>query len=148
EELGLTFVMVTHDQEEAMSMASRLAVMDLGRIRQIGTPHEVYERPRSRFVAGFIGIANILPLGDGRWLALRPEKIVLSAERPTTAHCAAGAILDVAYEGDRSLYRVATDERGVLLVSSANVDRQADTFRRSDRVWLGWATDAGQTLEE
>ena len=61
EELGLTFVMVTHDQEEAMSMASRLAVMDLGRIVQVGTPHEVYERPRSRFVADFIGIANILP---------------------------------------------------------------------------------------
>src|SRR6202051_2780795 len=71
EELGLTFVMVTHDQEEAMSMASRLAVMDLGRVVQVGTPHEVYERPRSRFVAYFIGIANILPLDDGRrWLAL------------------------------------------------------------------------------
>jgi ABC-type Fe3+/spermidine/putrescine transport system ATPase subunit len=148
EELGLTFVMVTHDQEEAMSMASRLAVMDLGRIRQVGTPHEVYERPCSRFVADFIGIANILALGDGRWLALRPEKITLSASRPDMPHCAAGEILDVAYEGDRSLYRVATDERGVLLVSSANVDRRAGTFRRSERVWLGWAADAGQTLEE
>ncbi len=85
EQLGLTFVMVTHDQEEAMSMASRLAVMDRGRIVQIGTPHEVYERPRSRFVADFIGIANILPIGDGRrWLALRPEKIALSAARPDT----------------------------------------------------------------
>src|SRR5204863_7081636 len=73
EELGLTFVMVTHDQEEAMSMASRLAIMDLGRVVQVGTPHEVYERPRSRFVADFIGIANILPIDGGkRWLALRP----------------------------------------------------------------------------
>ena len=146
EELGLTFVMVTHDQEEAMSMATRLAVMDLGRIRQVGTPHEVYERPCSRFVADFIGIANILPLG-GRWLALRPEKIALGAEPPATPHKVSGEVVDIAYEGDRSLYRVATDQ-GVLLVSSTNVDRRGESFRRSQRVWLGWAADAGQVLDE
>ena len=148
EELGLTFVMVTHDQEEAMSMASRLAVMDLGRVVQVGTPHEVYERPRSRFVADFIGIANILPIGEGRWLALRPEKIALSAARPDTASAVAGKIVDVAYEGDRSLYRVATDEGRVLLVSTANVARTAETFRRGQSVWLGWAADAGHELDE
>ena len=88
EQLGLTFVMVTHDQEEAMSMAGRLAVMDRGRIVQVGTPHEVYERPRSRFVADFIGIANILPLDDGRrWLALRPEKIALCADAARYRAC-------------------------------------------------------------
>jgi ABC-type Fe3+/spermidine/putrescine transport system ATPase subunit len=150
EELGLTFVMVTHDQEEAMSMASRLAVMDLGRIRQVGTPHEVYERPCSRFVADFIGIANILPRGD-RWLALRPEKIALSAAPPGSAppsgNRIAGEIVDIAYEGGRSLYRVAT-ETGVLLVSSANVDRTGESFRRTQRVWLGWTDDAGQVLDE
>ena len=149
EELGLTFVMVTHDQEEAMSMASRLAVMDLGRVVQVGTPHEVYEQPRSRFVADFIGIANILPLDSGRqWLALRPEKIALCAARPDTAHAAAGRIVDVAYEGDRSLYRVATDDGRVLLVSTANVARTAERFRRGQSVWLGWAADAGHTLDE
>jgi ABC-type Fe3+/spermidine/putrescine transport system ATPase subunit len=146
EQLGLTFVMVTHDQEEAMSMASRLAVMDHGRIRQIGTPHEVYERPCSRFVADFIGIANILPMGE-RWLALRPEKIALSAEPPEAVHRLAGKIVDIAYEGDRSLYRVAT-ESGELLVSSTNVARHGDIFRRSQRIWLGWADDAGQLLDE
>ncbi|MGZ3342545.1 MAG: ABC transporter ATP-binding protein [Reyranella sp.] len=149
EELGLTFVMVTHDQEEAMSMASRLAVMDLGRIVQVGTPHEVYEHPRSRFVADFIGIANILPQGDGRrWLALRPEKITLGVARPDIAHAVAGKIVDAAYEGDRSLYRVATDDGSVLLVSTANVARTAETFRRGQGVWLGWAADAGHELEE
>jgi putrescine transport system ATP-binding protein len=148
EELGLTFVMVTHDQEEAMSMAGRLAVMDLGRVVQVGTPHEVYERPRSRFVADFIGIANILPIGDGRWLALRPEKIALCATRPDTAHAVAGRIVDVAYEGDRSLYRVATDEGRALLVSTANVARTAETFRRGQGVWLGWAADGGHELDE
>jgi putrescine transport system ATP-binding protein len=149
EELGLTFVMVTHDQEEAMSMASRLAVMDLGRVVQVGTPHEVYERPCSRFVADFIGIANILPIGDARrWLALRPEKIALSGARPDTAHAVAGRIVDAAYEGDRSLYRVAIDDGSVLSVSIANVGRTAETFRRGQSVWLGWAADAGHELEE
>jgi putrescine transport system ATP-binding protein len=149
EELGLTFVMVTHDQEEAMSMASRLAVMDLGRVVQVGTPHEVYERPRSRFVADFIGIANILPMGDGRrWLALRPEKIALCVARPDTAHTVAGRIVDAAYEGDRSLYRVAIDDGSVLSVSIANVGRTAETFRRGQSVWLGWAADAGHEVEE
>jgi ABC-type Fe3+/spermidine/putrescine transport system ATPase subunit len=149
EELGLTFVMVTHDQEEAMSMAGRLAVMDLGRVVQVGTPHEVYERPRSRFVADFIGIANILPLDDGRrWLALRPEKIALCATRPDTAHTAAGRIVDIAYEGGRSLYRIAADDGPMLMVSTANVTRTTETLRKGQSVWLGWAADAGHELEE
>src|SRR5690349_17670371 len=109
EQLGLTFVMVTHDQEEAMGMASRLAVMRDGRIEQTGAPHEVYERPATRFVADFIGVANILQTGPRRWLALRPEKIVLSASRPAMAHAATGKIVDIGYEGDRSLYRVAIE---------------------------------------
>ena len=149
EELGLTFVMVTHDQEEAMSMASRLAVMDLGRIVQVGTPHDVYERPRSRFVAGFIGIANILPLDGGkRWLALRPEKIGLFAARPSTEQAEAGRIVDVAYEGDRSLYRVATDDGSMLLVATANVAREGGSWQRGQDVWLGWSADAGHELDE
>ena len=149
EELGLTFIMVTHDQEEAMSMAGRLAVMDAGRIVQVGTPHEVYERPATRLVADFIGDANILPQPDGRWLALRPEKIMLSATPPGTAHTAAARIVDIAYEGDRSLYRVALDDGRTMLVSTANVARTPDkAFRRGESVWLGWAADAGQVLDE
>ena len=147
EQLGLTFVVVTHDQEEAMSMASRLAVMNAGRIMQTGTPHELYEQPASRFVADFIGIANILESGPGRWLALRPEKIALNAERPDAAHTMAGRIVDIAYEGGRSLYRVAVDEGRVMIVSSANVVRtQEGPFRRGQDVWLSWAAAAGQVL--
>jgi putrescine transport system ATP-binding protein len=153
EELGLTFIMVTHDQEEAMSMATRLAVMDLGRVVQVGTPHEVYERPRSRFVADFIGIANILETGatDGpaRWLALRPEKIMLTAGRPDAAHVMAGRIIDIAYEGGRSLYRVEVEGGRILIASNANVVRTAEgPFHRGQDVWLGWAADAGQPLSE
>jgi putrescine transport system ATP-binding protein len=149
EQLGLTFVVVTHDQEEAMSMATRLAVMNAGRIAQTGSPHDLYERPASRFVADFIGIANILQTGTRRWLALRPEKIALSSERPTTAHAATGKVVDIAYEGDRSLYRVAIENGPVMLVATMNIARaHGSAHRRGDTVWLGWSDDAGQVLEE
>ncbi|HEU5094239.1 MAG TPA: ABC transporter ATP-binding protein [Reyranella sp.] len=149
EQLGLTFVIVTHDQEEAMSMASRLAVMDAGRIVQIGTPHELYEHPASRFVADFIGIANILDLGNGQWLALRPEKIALSSDRPATAQAISGEVMDIAYEGDRSLYRIAVKGGAAMLVSRANAVRsREEAFRRGQPVWLGWNNDAGQVLRE
>jgi ABC-type Fe3+/spermidine/putrescine transport system ATPase subunit len=149
EQLGLTFVIVTHDQEEAMSMASRLAVMNAGRIVQTGTPHDLYEQPASRFVADFIGIANILQTAPRRWLALRPEKIVLSTSRPATAHAATGKVVDIAYEGDRSLYRVAIEHGPVMLVAQMNIARvRESSHRRGDTVWLGWSDDAGQVLEE
>ncbi len=148
EQLGLTFVMVTHDQEEAMSMATRLAVMNAGRIAQIGTPHEVYEHPASRFVADFIGIANIIALEAGGWMALRPEKITLSAARPALPQTVAGRIADVAYEGDRSLYHVETDAHGTMTVSTTNTSRSAGAaFARGQPVWLGWSDEAGQRLE-
>ena len=148
EQLGLTFVMVTHDQEEAMSMATRLAVMNAGRVAQVGTPPDVYERPATRFVADFIGIANILQ-ADGGWLALRPEKITLSVTRPEAAHVTPGKILDIAYEGDRSLYRIVTEGQGTMTVATTNVDRhQPAAFSRGQTVWLGWSDDAGQRLEE
>ena len=148
EQLGLTFVMVTHDQQESMSMATRLAVMNTGRVVQVGTPHEIYERPASRFVADFIGIANILE-ADGGWLALRPERITLAAGRPDTANTVAGKILDIAYEGDRSLYRIVTEGKGTMVVSTANVDRmQPASFARDQDVWLGWSADAGHRLSE
>jgi ABC-type Fe3+/spermidine/putrescine transport system ATPase subunit len=150
EQLGVTFVMVTHDQGEAMSMASRLAVMKDGAIVQVGTAHEIYEHPRSRFVADFIGIANILPIEGGTaWLALRPEKIALFAARPDTDHAEAGRIVDVTYEGDRSLYRVAMADGSVLLASTAHVAREPrEPWPRGQEVWLGWANDAGQRLDE
>lgn len=148
EQLGLTFVMVTHDQEEAMSMATRLAVMNAGRVAQVGTPHDIYERPATRFVADFIGIANILQADDG-WLALRPEKITLSAARPEATHVATGKILDIAYEGDRSLYRIVTEGQGTMTVSTTNVDRhQPAAFSRGQVVWLGWSADAGHVVSE
>src|SRR5881409_1121778 len=75
-DLGITFVYVTHDQEEALTMSDRLAVFNEGRIEQIGSPEQVYEQPSSEFVAGFVGVSNVLER-DGRRFTIRPEKIVL-----------------------------------------------------------------------
>jgi len=125
--------------------------MNAGRIVQIGTPHDLYEQPASRFVADFIGIANIIDLRDGRWLVLRPEKITLSVERPAPEQAMeqaiAGTIADIAYEGDRTLYRVTVKNGPMMLVSRANTTRaREDGFTRGQAVWLGWRNDAGQVL--
>ena len=79
-ELGITFVYVTHDQEEALTMSDRMAVFNEGRIEQIGTPAEVYEHPQTEFVAGFVGISNVLER-DGRRFTIRPEKIHMTRGR-------------------------------------------------------------------
>jgi ABC-type Fe3+/spermidine/putrescine transport system ATPase subunit len=148
-ELGLTFIMVTHDQEEAMSMADRLAVMDAGKVIQVGKPREVYERPSSRFVAGFIGVANIVQDRDGRWLAVRPEKIMISPQRPDLEHALSGTIVDIVYEGGRSLYRIATPEEHIIVVSVANLSpTQEDLYRHGQGVWAGWAADAGHEIDD
>ncbi len=138
-ELGLTFVVVTHDQEEAMSMATRLAVMNAGRIVQVGAPREIYERPASRFVADFIGIANILEQ-DRRHFALRPEKIALSI---TGGQGREGRIVDIAYEGDRSLYRVSVGNTIMLVAAAPN-----ESLGRGATVWLDWPADAPWPLED
>ncbi len=90
--LGITFVFVTHDQGEALSMADRVAVFNDGRIMQIGTPQEIYQRPRSRFVADFVGSSNVLPpdfvqrySGQRRWGSLRPEAIRVGPASVVTA---------------------------------------------------------------
>ncbi|MCB2136015.1 MAG: ABC transporter ATP-binding protein, partial [Rhodobacteraceae bacterium] len=101
--LGITFVFVTHDQGEALSMADRLAVFNEGRIVQTGTPHEVYEAPRTRFVADFVGSSNVLPPdlsqrlgGAPRWSSLRPEAITLA---PLAKAKARGTVVSRRYLG-------------------------------------------------
>ena len=81
-DVGITFIYVTHDQEEALTMSDRLAVFDQGKIVQVGAPAEVYERPATAFVAGFVGVSNMLER-DGRRFTVRPEKIrILDDGRP------------------------------------------------------------------
>jgi putative spermidine/putrescine transport system ATP-binding protein len=121
-EVGITFVYVTHDREEALSMSDRIAVLSQGRIEQVGTPLEVYERPETDFVAGFIGISNLIER-DGRHITIRPEKIRLLADdepEPAGAHVETGRIRDVVYIGVMTRYTVALDAGGELVVARQN----------------------------
>ena len=178
---GVTFVVVTHDQEEAMTLANRIAVMDRGRIRQVGTPTEIYEYPKTRFVADFIGSINMLDgrivasdcatarvdlpefgivearaipdlaAGQAITLALRPEKIAISRERPAAANAAEGVVEDLGYFGKDSLYRVRLASGRILSVLSTNARRVGETERVAqweDRVWLAFDPSAAILLPE
>src|SRR5690606_29672533 len=169
---GTTFIVVTHDQEEAMILSNRIAVMDKGRVMQVGSPTEIYEYPASRFVAGFIGsitffegdvtavdattarvavpamgatvTARAVPgIQPGRpvTLALRPEKIAISRDRPEGDNAIAGVVADLGYFGKDSLYKVRLDSGTVVSVSSVNARRVGETERVAqweDRVWLSF----------
>jgi putrescine transport system ATP-binding protein len=172
DELGVTFVVVTHDQEEAMTLSTRIAVMDKGRFLQVGEPKEIYEYPRSRFVADFIGTINTfdgcvtdvgedditvscpdLPIpvmalkgegievGQTVCVALRPEKIFLSIDKPEDddAMSIPAVVEDLGYLGNRSLYRIRLGNGRVIQVSRQNQRRSATRFVEwEDDVWVSW----------
>jgi putative spermidine/putrescine transport system ATP-binding protein len=122
-EVGITFVYVTHDQEEALTMSDRIAVLNHGHIEQIGTPVEVYERPRTDFVAGFIGVSNLIERGGHR-ITVRPEKITMledGQQDPPGMHAESGRVQDVIYAGVLTRYVVDLDGGGELVVSRQNV---------------------------
>jgi putative spermidine/putrescine transport system ATP-binding protein len=124
QDLGITFVYVTHDQDEALTMSDRLAVFNHGRIQQLGTPAEVYERPASGFVAGFVGVSNELER-DGKRYAVRPEKIHLkdAASAPAGGmHAETGRIRDVVYAGMVTRFVVELDRGGELQVVRQNLE--------------------------
>ena len=137
--LGVTLVFVTHDQEEALAMSDRIAVMNKGRVEQVGSPTEIYERPRTRFVADFIGEINILE-DKGAARALRPEKIRLV--QPDGARLA-GTVETANYLGGSTLLRVrAGDGRSLLVRETLSGERASRA--PGDAVGLAWnAQDAG-----
>ena len=142
QELGITFVYVTHDQEEALTMSDRLAVFNQGRIEQIGAPAEVYEHPASEFIAGFIGVSNVLER-DGRRFTVRPEKIRLLGEgsnRSRASIVEEGRIRDVVYVGAITRYHVELDAGGELTVVSQNLESGSSEVleRQGSRVRLSW----------
>jgi putrescine transport system ATP-binding protein len=174
--LGLTFVIVTHDQEEAMSLADRIGVMQHGRLVQVASPPEIYEQPNSRWVAQFVGDVNLLEgkviaadaggvlidsaagrlrvkqadakPGDTVWAALRPEKLRISREPPAGEENAiAGQVVDIGYLGDVSLYQVKTDSGVMMKVSVTNLTRLIERpITWDDRVWLSFTPEAGVVL--
>jgi putative spermidine/putrescine transport system ATP-binding protein len=139
QEVGITFVYVTHDQEEALTMSDRLAVFNAGRIEQVGAPAEVYERPASEFIAGFVGVSNVLERG-GRRFTVRPEKIQLRDGPGEGLHTEAGVVRDVAYAGMVTRYLVALDAGGELQVVRQNLETTSEEAleQQGRRVTVGW----------
>ena len=175
EQLGVTFVVVTHDQEEAMTLSTRIAVMDQGRFMQIGTPTDIYEFPESRFVANFIGSVNLfegrveqdgsdhvvvddktarcrfyidhgfsVKAGAKAWVALRPEKILLSVEPPQDQpeyNYIQGVVDEIGYLGNLSKYRVRLADESIVEVTLSNRHRSRSGGHLADweqRVFLTW----------
>jgi putative spermidine/putrescine transport system ATP-binding protein len=127
-DLGMTFLYVTHDQEEALTMSDRVAIFNTGRIEQVGTPTEVYDKPATEFVAGFVGTSNIVERG-GRRICIRPERIAIDGSGEP------GTIGDVVFVGAFTRYLVDTDagERLTVVRQSG-----AATLARGARIALSW----------
>jgi putrescine transport system ATP-binding protein len=155
--LGTAFVVVTHDQEEASVMATRVAVMRAGKLEQIGTPAEIYARPRSRFVAEFIGDINIFDAGAdvqngsvclssksaGSTVAtaVRPERISIEADSAASTNGLAAIVDDLAFRGSDILYRVRLESGAILRVVAPN-SGGCDGFRCGDKVRVRIPPDA------
>lgn len=181
QKVGITFIMVTHDQDEALAIASRIAVMHKGSIAQLGTPSDLYEFPASRFVADFIGSVNTfegtlikdapdeaevscpelaphniyLPhgvpgtVGTSVWAAIRPEKMTLhkfSETPPAPSECAhgqnvaKGAVKEISYLGDCSIFHIEMQSGRLIRVSRPNRARyDQDNFGWGEQVWVSWA---------
>jgi spermidine/putrescine ABC transporter ATP-binding subunit len=169
-DIGITFLVVTHDQEEALAMADRIALMDSGRIAQLDTPRGLYERPANRFVAGFIGMTNFLdgrlvsggievegiglirgeaPKGTGgnaATLAVRPERIqVLSA--PGAAGALSGTVVGIAYLGQDLVVQIGLPGREQPLVARLSAGSEAARHLASGtKVWCDWPPEAAHIL--
>jgi len=184
DELGVTFVVVTHDQEEAMTLSTRIAVMNSGRLEQVGTPGEVYEYPVNRFVADFVGNVNLFDAtvtaldgdqvrldcpdtggelragsgalapptpGENLCVALRPEKILISKERPEggSRTVLRGVVHDLGYFGNLSVYRVELPTGRILQVSGQNEVRTArKTVEWDDEVFISWEIHSAILLRD
>jgi putative spermidine/putrescine transport system ATP-binding protein len=141
-EVGITFVYVTHDQDEALTMSDRIAVFNEGRIEQVSPPVELYEHPATEFVAGFVGVSNLLER-DGTRFTIRPEKIQLvdPAAPPNGLRTERGRIAEVAYAGMVTRFTVALEAGGELQVIRQNVDGASlDEWRAEQgrEVVVGW----------
>jgi putative spermidine/putrescine transport system ATP-binding protein len=144
--VGITFVYVTHDQEEALTMSDRLAVLNAGQVEQVGTPIDVYEKPETEFVAGFIGVSNLIDR-EGQRLTVRPEKVHLllhNAEvAPPGTHVEHGVVADVVYLGVVTRYRIELDGGGQLVAVRQNLETAgADVLEaKGRRARVAWRPD-------
>jgi putative spermidine/putrescine transport system ATP-binding protein len=153
-DVGITFIFVTHDQGEALSMSTRVAVFNVGRLEQVGAPRDIYERPVTDFVAGFVGTSNQLDattssqlLGVASRHVLRPERIRISDIAAVSSDdvSATGTVSDLNYLGADCRVHVQLDDGGHLIASVAS-----DTLANVDvgsRVRLGWSRHAAMPVD-
>jgi len=170
-QLGTTFIIVTHDQSEAMIVADRIAVMDRGRLMQVAPPAEIYERPNSRWVADFIGDVNLFQgrVGDDRlsvegtaagrlrvaapieaeprtpvWVALRPERMRLTRGKPSPGleNCLPGTVAEIGYLGDLSIYQIRIADGSRVKAAVANSGGSDAAPNEAEPVWLSFSPDA------
>jgi putative spermidine/putrescine transport system ATP-binding protein len=150
-EVGITFIYVTHDQDEALTMSDRIAVFNEGRIEQVGPPAEIYEQPANRFVTGFVGVSNVLER-DGTRFSVRPEKIRLldGSGDEQGLHTERGVVRDVAYAGMVTRYLVALDGGGELQVVRQNLETSSSEAleQRGRQVTVGWRPDQTVAVPE
>jgi len=139
--LGITFLYVTHDQEEALSMSDRVAVFNDGRIEQVAAPHDLYERPETEFVAGFVGTSSILERG-GQRLVLRPEKLHLSHQAGEFDgpgwQSEKGVLTESVYAGIFTRHIIRLDRGETVVAVEQNRRRYVADGRRGAEVWVGW----------
>jgi putative spermidine/putrescine transport system ATP-binding protein len=153
QEVGITFVYVTHDQEEALTMSDRVAVFNEGAIEQVDTPAELYEHPKSEFVAGFVGVSNVLAR-EGRRFTVRPEKIRMSPGATGIADpgltTETGTIREVVYVGMVTRYVVDLDRGGELVVVRQNLETTSAeaSESRGARVTLEWRPEQTYLIED
>jgi putative spermidine/putrescine transport system ATP-binding protein len=149
--VGITFVYVTHDQEEALTMSDRMAVMSNGRIEQVGPPVEVYERPATEFVAGFIGISNVLERNGVRFV-VRPEKLRMLEDGQEAARgmsVESGIVEQVVYVGMSTRYIVRLDQGEQLVAVRQNMDAPGQALRyEGRRVRLAWVPGHTYVLDQ
>jgi putative spermidine/putrescine transport system ATP-binding protein len=150
-EVGITFVYVTHDQDEALTMSDRIAVFNEGRVEQVSSPVELYERPGSEFVAGFVGVSNLLER-DGARFTIRPEKVQLldPATPPNGLRTEPGRIAEVAYAGMLTRYTVELAGGGRLQLVRQNTegDPGESASERGREVLVGWRPEHAVAVPE
>jgi putative spermidine/putrescine transport system ATP-binding protein len=148
--VGITFVFVTHDQEEALTMSDRIAVFNAGRIEQVATPHQLYESPATSFVAGFVGTSNLLAeatakqvVGRDGVFSIRPEKIHFahSFGAPSEGYRVKGVVTAIGYLGSVNHYQVEVADGTILTVMQQNAQADGNAVTQGDRVELAWAEE-------
>jgi putative spermidine/putrescine transport system ATP-binding protein len=150
-DVRITFIYVTHDQDEALTMSDRIAVFNDGRVQQVGRPADVYEQPANDFVTGFVGASNLLER-DGARITVRPEKIRLleGSDDGSGLHTERGVIRDVAYAGMITRYLVDLDAGGEVLVVRQNLETSSTEAleQRGRQVTVGWRREHAVAVTE